>query len=219
MKVNNIEFNWLGHDGFKLVTADNKVVYIDPYKISEVHHKKNDAEIVLISHNHFDHLSIEDLRHVINEKTIIITASECIEKLKQEGIKNIKNVEPGQTIEERGVSIEIVPAYNTNKNFHPKDDRKIGFIFSFDKMLKIYHAGDTDKIPEMSEFKPDIALVPVSGVYVMSADEAADAVNNLIKPSKLAIPMHYGTIVGSLDDAKKFKTLVKICPVEILPQE
>lgn len=219
MQVNNIEFNWLGHDSFKLVTPDNKVVYIDPYKISEVHHKKNDAEIVLISHNHFDHLSIEDLRHVINEKTMIIAASECIEKLKQEGFKNVKNVEPGQTIEERGVSIEIVPAYNTNKNFHPKDDKKIGFIFSFDKMLKIYHAGDTDKIPEMSEFKPDIALVPVSGVYVMSADEAADAVNNLIKPSKLAIPMHYGTIVGSLDDAKKFKTLVKICPVEILAQE
>ncbi len=219
MQVNNIEFNWLGHDGFKLVTADNKVVYIDPYKISEVHHKKNDAEIVLISHNHFDHLSIEDLRHVINEKTMIIAASECIEKLKQEGFKNVKNVEPGQKIEERGVSIEIVPAYNTNKNFHPKDDRKIGFIFSFDKMVKIYHAGDTDKIPEMSEFKPDIALVPVSGVYVMSADEAADAVNNLIKPSKLAIPMHYGTIVGSLDDANKFKTLVKICPVEILAQE
>ena len=205
MQVNNIEFNWLGHDGFKLVTADNKVVYIDPYKISEVHHKKNDAEIVLISHNHFDHLSIEDLRHVINEKTMIIAASECIEKLKQEGFKNVKNVEPGQTIEERDVNIEIVPAYNINKNFHPKDDRKIGFIFTFDKMLKIYHAGDTDKIPEMSEFKPDIALVPVSGVYVMSADEAADAINNLIKPSKLAIPMHYGTIVGSLDRCKKIQ--------------
>ena len=219
MEINNIKLHWLGHDGFSLITQDNKVIYIDPYKISEVHHKKNDAELVLISHNHFDHLSIEDLRHIINENTKIIAASECIEKLNQEGFKSAKGVEPGQTIEERGVSIEIVPAYNTNKNFHPKDDRKIGFIFTFDKTLKIYHAGDTDKIPEMSEFKPDIALVPVSGVYVMSADEAADAVNNLIKPSKLAIPMHYGTIVGSLDDAKKFKTLVKICRVEILAQE
>jgi L-ascorbate metabolism protein UlaG (beta-lactamase superfamily) len=219
MEINNIKFHWLGHDGFKLITPNKKIIYIDPYKISEVHHKKNDAEIVLISHNHFDHLSIEDLRHIINENTKIIAASECIEKLKQEGFKNVKNVEPGQTIEENDISIKIVPAYNINKNFHPKDDRKVGFIITFDKMLRIYHSGDTDKIPEMSDYKSDVALVPVSGVYVMTAEEAADAINNLLKPSKLTIPMHYGTIVGSLDDAIKFKKLVKICEVEILPQE
>jgi L-ascorbate metabolism protein UlaG (beta-lactamase superfamily) len=219
MEINNIKLNWLGHDGFSLITQDNIVIYIDPYKISEVHHKKNDAELVLISHNHFDHLSIEDLRHIINENTKIIAASECIEKLNQEGFKSVKGVEPGQTIEERGTNIEIVPAYNINKNFHPKDDRKVGFILTFDKDFRIYHSGDTDKIPEMSEYKSDVALVPVSGVYVMTAEEAADAVNNLLKPSKLTIPMHYGSIVGSLQDAQKFKKLVKNCPVEILAQE
>lgn len=219
MKINNIKLQWLGHDGFKLITPDDKVIYIDPYKISEVHHKKNDAKIVLISHNHFDHLSIEDLRHIINEHTKIIAASECIEKLNQEGFRSVKGVEPGETIEEEGIIIEIVPSYNINKNFHPKEDRKVGFIITFDNNFRIYHSGDTDMIPEMSEFKPDVALVPVSGVYVMTAEEAADAINNLLKPSKLTIPMHYGTIVGSQQDATKFKQLVKYCPVEILTQE
>jgi L-ascorbate metabolism protein UlaG (beta-lactamase superfamily) len=219
MEINNIQLQWLGHDGFSFITKDNHVIYIDPYKIDKVHHKKNDADIVLISHNHFDHLSIEDLRHIINENTKIIAAAECLEKLNQEGFKNVKGIEPGQTIDERGINIEIVPAYNINKNFHPKDDRKVGFIITFDKDVRIYHSGDTDKIPEMSEFNSDVALVPVSGVYVMTAEEAADAVNNLLKPSKLAIPMHYGSIVGSLEDAIKFKKLVKNCSVEILKQE
>ncbi|HET9805852.1 MAG TPA: MBL fold metallo-hydrolase [Nitrososphaeraceae archaeon] len=218
MEINNIKFHWMGHDGFKIVTDDNKVIYIDPYKLSKAYHKKNDAELVLISHNHFDHLSIEDLRHIINDETTIIAALECSEKLNQEGFKNIKNVEPGQTIQEKNINIEIVPAYNIDKNYHPKDDKKVGFIITCNNM-RIYHAGDTDKISEMAKYNPDIALMPVSGVYVMTAEEAADCVNNLLKPTTVAIPMHYGSIVGNLDDAIKFKKLVHVCKVEILSQE
>ena len=218
MEINNITLHWLGHDGFKIVIDDNKVIYIDPYKLSQANHKKNDAELVFISHNHFDHLSIEDLRHIINDETNIIAAVECMEKLNQEGFKNVKNVEPGQIIQENNINIEIVPAYNVNKNFHPKDDKKVGFIITCSN-TRIYHAGDTDKISEMAKYSPDIAIVPVSGVYVMTAEEAADCVNNLLKPTKVAIPMHYGSIVGNLDDALKFKKLVHICKVEILSQE
>ena len=218
MEVNNIKLHWLGHDGFKIVTEDNKVIYIDPYKLSKANHKTNDAELVFISHNHFDHLSIEDLRHIINDETKIIAAVECMEKLNQEGFKNVKNVEPGQTIQENNINIEIVPAYNVNKNFHPKDDKKVGFIITCSN-TRIYHAGDTDKISEMAKYSPDIAIVPVSGVYVMTAEEAADCVNNLLKPTKVAIPMHYGSIVGNLDDALEFKKLVHICKVDILSQE
>ena len=218
MEINNIKFHWMGHDGFKIITNDNNVIYIDPYKLSQANQKKNDAELVFISHNHFDHLSVEDLRHIINDKTTIIAALECSDKLNQEGFKNITNVEPGQTIQEKNINIEIVPAYNMNKNFHPREDKKVGFIINCNNM-RIYHAGDTDKISEMAKYNPDIALVPVSGVYVMTAEEAADCVNNLLKPTTMAIPMHYGSIVGNIDDALKFKKLVHICKVEILDQE
>ncbi|MER3407921.1 MAG: Zn-dependent hydrolase, partial [Nitrososphaera sp.] len=104
---------------------------------------------------------------------------------------------------------------NTNKSFHPEADRKVGFVVTLNG-LRIYHAGDTDEIPEMAQVKPDVALVPVSGTYVMTADEAARAVNEKIKPRMLAIPMHYASIVGSEKDAERFKQLVRVCPVEIL---
>jgi len=216
--VNNIKIHWLGHDGFRIITDNNKVIYIDPYKLSKENQKKNDAELILISHNHFDHLSIEDIRHVIKNNTKIIAAVECKEKLSQEGFTNVKYIEPGQVTHEDSINIEAVHAYNIEKNFHPKDDRKIGFIITCNN-TRIYHAGDTDKISEMGKYNPDIALVPVSGVYVMTAEESADCVNNVLKPKIMAIPMHYDSIVGSMQDALKFKELVNICKVEILKQE
>lgn len=217
MEFNNINIYWLGHDGYKIVNNEDKIVYIDPYKLKETHNE-HDADLILISHNHFDHLSPEDLRIINNEKTLIIAAAECVEKLKQEGFKNIKEVEPGQKILQDGIDIEVVPAYNIDKNYHPKEDKKVGFIITTNG-TRIYHSGDTDAIPEMNEIKPDIALVPVSGVYVMTAEEAAKAINNMIKPSKVAIPMHYGTIVGTEVDANKFKELVKVCEVVLLNSE
>src|SRR6266568_4845916 len=136
-------------------------------------------------------------------------------------VREVKSVKPGDKLAVGDITLEAVPAYNLNKfrepgkPFHPKEDGKVGFILSA-KGVRIYHAGDTDPIPEMKGFKTDVALLPVSGTYVMTPEEAAEA-TRMIKP-KLAIPMHYGAIVGSENDAEKFKQLAA-CPVQILKPE
>jgi L-ascorbate metabolism protein UlaG (beta-lactamase superfamily) len=217
MEFNGVSFHWLGHDGFKITAAD-KTIYIDPYQLSKAQHNKNDADIVFISHNHFDHLSMDDLKHVIGKRTSIVAAKECLDQLKAARAVEVKGVAPGDRLAVQGVAVEVLPAYNTNKKFHPKADGKVGFVFTVNN-LRIYHTGDTDDIPEMTAARPDVALVPVSGTYVMTAEEAARAVNEKIKPKKLAIPMHYGSIVGSEQDATKFKQLATACPVQILNRE
>jgi L-ascorbate metabolism protein UlaG (beta-lactamase superfamily) len=210
-----VKFSWLGHDGFRITAG--KTIYIDPYKLSKSQHNRRDADIVFISHNHFDHLSMDDLKHVAGPKTTIVAAKECGAQLKQLGL-DTKLVSPGDKLTVRDVSVEVLAAYNTNKDFHPKADGKVGYVVTLGG-LRIYHTGDTDIIPEMDSAKPDVALVPVSGTYVMTADEAAKATEERIKPKMLAIPMHYASIVGTEDDARRFKGLVKACPVEILSRE
>lgn len=212
-----IKIGWYGHDTF---TLENKVtICIDPYKLT----KNISADIILISHNHFDHLSIDDLTKIVSSDTIIIAAHECIGQLSKINSKELIGVVPGDDESVLGIKIKAVPAYNvdkinpdTNKPFHPKEDNKVGFVISIDGVL-FYHTGDSDLIPSMSDLKPDVLFVPVSGTYVMTAKEAAMATEK-IKP-KLAIPMHYGTIVGSVEDARTFKDLVNSCDVEILSKE
>ena len=217
MEFNGISFHWLGHDGFRII-AGGKTIYIDPYQLAKAQQNNNDADIVLISHNHFDHLSLDDLKHVIGKKTSVVAAKECVDQLKAAGAAEVKGVAPGDRLAVQGMPVEVLAAYNTNKKFHPKADNKVGFVITINN-TRIYHTGDADDIPEMSAAKPDVALVPVSGTYVMTPEEAARAVNERIKPKKLAIPMHYGSIVGSEKDATTFKQLVTACPVQILDKE
>ncbi|RLG02733.1 MAG: MBL fold metallo-hydrolase, partial [Thaumarchaeota archaeon] len=133
----------------------------------------------------------------------------------------IKLVRPGDKVEVKGAKIEAVPAYNVNKFrspgvvYHPKEEGSVGYVIELDG-VRIYHAGDTDFIPEMRNLEVDVALIPVSGTFVMTAEEAAEAVNTF-KP-KVAIPMHYGAIVGDKSDAERFKKLAEV-DVVILEKE
>ncbi len=183
---------WLGHDGFRIETA--KIIYIDPYQISG----GPAADIILISHEHFDHCSPEDVEKIQKQDTVIVTEKDSSKKLKGD----IRVVKPGDRVEIGDIKIEAVPAYNTDKDFHPKKNQWLGFILEVEG-IRIYHAGDTDHIPEMKNFNVDIALLPVSGTYVMTADQAVEAALD-INP-KIAIPMHYGAIVGDRSDAERFR--------------
>jgi L-ascorbate metabolism protein UlaG (beta-lactamase superfamily) len=203
--TNNIQ--WLGHDTFRI--AGEKVIYTDPFKIK----KSETADIILITHEHYDHCSPDDIKKLQGPSTVIVATSDCAAKLKG----NVRIISPGEKIEVAGIGIEAVPSYNTNKKFHTKDRGWVGYIFTASGQ-RIYIAGDTDRIPEMKTLKADIALLPVSGTYVMTAEEAAEAALD-IKP-KVAIPMHYGSIVGTNEDAGKFADLLKgKIKVEILAEE
>jgi L-ascorbate metabolism protein UlaG (beta-lactamase superfamily) len=214
-EYHGLKISWLGHDGFKIKNA--KTIYIDPYEIGP----GEAADLLLISHDHFDHCSPRDIRKIASSKTTIITTAAAKRTLSGTKAKEIRLAKPGEKIVVDNVSIETVPAYNVNKfrspgqPFHRKQDEMIGFIVTIDG-VKIYHAGDTDSIPEMEGLNVDIACLPVSGTYVMTAEEAAEAAKR-VKP-KVAIPMHYGSVVGDRSDAEKFKKLAT-CQVEILEKE
>jgi L-ascorbate metabolism protein UlaG (beta-lactamase superfamily) len=213
-----VKISWLGHSGFRLSDAAGKTVYIDPYQVRS----NMPAQLILITHEHFDHCSPDDVRRLSAENTIIVTTPMVKEKLRGLTARFLL-VSPGNAVDVGGLRIEAVPAYNVNKfrspgiPFHPQADNKVGFVVTIGG-LRVWHAGDTDNIPGIEKTVKDIdvALVPVSGTYVMTSDEAAAMVSK-IKP-KIAIPMHYGTIVGTKEDAEKFKARAGV-EVRILDKE
>ncbi len=183
---------WLGHDAFR-IDAD-KIIYIDPFEITS----GPQADLILITHEHFDHCSAEDIAKIRGDKSIIVTEKNSADKLSGD----VRIMKPGDVLTVEGIKIETVASYNTDKEFHPQENGWLGFIIEIEG-IRIYHAGDADFIPEMKNLNVDIALLPVSGTYVMTAAQAADAA--LAINPKLAIPMHYGGIVGSEQDALDFK--------------
>jgi L-ascorbate metabolism protein UlaG (beta-lactamase superfamily) len=201
-----MQIDWLGHDGIRITTND-LVIYIDPYKIDG----GAPADIVLVTHGHFDHCCPDDIDKIRKNETVIVCPPGC------EGLENTRTVNVSDTIEVKGIKIEAVPAYNLDKEFHPKADGHVGYIVNVEGQ-RIYHAGDTDNIPEMSNIECDIALLPVSGTYVMTAKEAAEAAK-VIKP-KLAIPIHYGSgVVGTVEDAKLFSSLLEDSDIDVVIKE
>ena len=195
--LDNIEV--LYHSSIRI--NKEKIIYIDPFKIDR---NFNDADIIFITHDHYDHYSEEDIEKVINENTTIIIPEELLTKLLRKGInKNaIITVEPNKEYVVKGIKFKTIPAYNTNKTFHPKGNDWVGYIITINN-IRYYIAGDTDITEENKKVKCDVAFVPVGGTYTTDSKEAADLIN-MIKPI-IAVPVHYGVIVGTDIDAEDFK--------------
>jgi L-ascorbate metabolism protein UlaG (beta-lactamase superfamily) len=208
MKIGEIEIKWLGHSGFLI--RNHRIIYIDPYNIKPDLEK---ADIILITHSHYDHCSVSDIKSIVKKGTKILVTADSQSKITRMDIPiDIQIVEPNQELNFGELKISTLPAYNLDKPYHPKEEGWVGFVIKMNDVI-IYHAGDTDFIPEMQKLtghkqldKKFIALLPIGGKFTMNAEEAAEAAK-LIKPS-LAIPMHYGAIIGDNSDAEEF---VKLC--------
>ncbi len=181
------------------IQSDTAVIRIDPFKIEGEPH---DADIIFITHDHYDHYSPEDIQKVSKPDTILATPKNMEQQLSG---MNAVLFTPGETGEVRGIPVEAVASYNIMKPFHPKSKGNVGYVMTVDGQ-RIYVAGDTDSIREIKAVRCDTAIVPIGGLYTMNASEAASVVNE-IHP-KTAIPVHYGDIVGKASDGGKFKKLV-----------
>jgi len=187
---------WLGHGGFRI--DGSLTVYIDPYQISP----GPQADLILITHEHFDHCSPDDVALIQSPHTVVVTEPLSAQKLSGD----VRTVRPGDRVDVGKASVLAVPSYNTDKAFHPKGNNWLGFVLEMDG-ARIYHAGDSDFIPEMGGLDVEIAFLPVSGTYVMSWEEAVEAAR-AIRPG-LAVPMHYGTVVGDEGDARRFASALQ----------
>lgn len=199
--ISNIE--WLGHSTIKIL--GDKVIYIDPYNIKD---EFNDADIIFITHNHYDHFSKEDIKKCMKNNTKIIVTEDLYEEALQLGFekKNIINVLPNNTYEIENLNFNTLPSYNIDKKYHPKENNWVGYIIKVNN-IKYYIAGDTDITDEARKVKCDVAFLPIGGTFTMDYQEAALLANE-IEP-KIVIPIHYGTLVGTKEDALNFKTNIK----------
>ncbi len=180
------------------------VIYFDPFKIDKEYH---DADIIFITHSHYDHYSEEDINKVRKEDTQIVAPLDLLDNLLTLGFTkdSITLVKPNENYTVKGLSFKTIPAYNTNKNFHPKANNWVGYLVTIDN-ITYYIAGDTDITTENKQVKCDVAFVPVGGTYTMDNKEAAKLINE-IKP-KVAIPTHYGKIIGNISDGQNFAKLI-----------
>ncbi len=205
--------HWFGHDSFRI--DGSSTVYIDPWKLPG---GQRAADVILVTHDHYDHLSVPDIERLTGPGTVVVGPAKVTQQLAG---RETVTVRPGDTVDVGSARVTAVPAYNVDKFrkpgevFHPREAGYVGYIVDMDG-LRIYHAGDTDPVPELDDIEVDVALVPVSGTYVMTADEALDFCRHIT--TKAVVPMHYGDIVGSAQDAQRLKQRCEI-PVTLLPNE
>ena len=198
------KLHWYGQSAFRI--DGPPVIYTDPFRLPD---GLPPADIIVITHDHFDHCSPGDVAKVRTATTVVIGPAEVAAKIP----RPVEVIKPGDVRTVQGVTIKAVPAYNIGKPFHPRNDGKVGYLITTGEST-YYQAGDTDLIPEMAGLAPDVAMLPVGGTYTMTAEEAAQAARS-IKP-KLAVPMHYGTVVGSEADGARFARLLQGTAIRVV---
>jgi L-ascorbate metabolism protein UlaG (beta-lactamase superfamily) len=210
MEIKGVKIEFLGHSGFLITNGGGKRIAIDPYNVPE---QMKPVDLILITHSHYDHCSLKDLIKLSVHGTVLIVPADVQSKITRlEGVE-MQVMETGDEIAFKSIKVEAVPAYNINKDFHTKADGWHGYVLKMEGVV-VYHAGDSDFIPEMKKLSgygkqgnEFIVMLPISGTYTMTAEEAAEAAS-IINPT-LAIPMHYGAgVAGTIEDAQRF---VKAC--------
>ena len=206
MNINNIEVNT--QSSIRLVL--NKVLYFDPFKIERDRH---DADIIFITHEHYDHMDNESINKIKKENTIIIAPKTMEEVIRKIEVKDYIFVDSNEKIIIDNIDIKTIPAYNIHKSFHPKDNNWLGYLLTFGN-VSYYIAGDTDKTIEAESVRCDIALIPIGGKFTMDVDEATDLIK-IINP-KIVIPTHYGSIIGSIEDGQRLKRNLSNTNIEVI---
>ena len=186
------------------------ILYFDPYKINE---EKHDADIIFITHDHYDHFDIDSINNVKNDNTVVVAPASMKNDVDNISFKDYIYLNPYDEINIDNIIVSTVPSYNINKSFHPKSNNWLGYIVTYNN-IKYYIAGDTDKTSDNEKVNCDIAFIPIGGTYTMNVDEAVDLVK-IINP-KVVIPIHYGSIVGNKSDGKKLKEKLNSYSVEVI---
>ena len=206
MNVDNIEVNTQSSIRIPL----DKILYFDPYKINDSRH---DADIIFITHDHYDHFDIDSINNVKNDNTVVVAPASMRNDVDNISFKDYIYLNPYDEIKIGNIIVSTVPSYNINKSFHPKSNNWLGYIVTYNN-IKYYIAGDTDKTSDNEKVNCDIAFIPIGGTYTMNVDEAVELVK-IINP-KVVIPIHYGSIVGNKNDGKKLKEKLNSYSVEVI---
>ena len=206
MNTNNIEVNT--QSSIKLIL--DKIIYFDPYKIEDNY---NDADIIFITHNHYDHYDIESINKVKNENTIVVAPKSMEVDIRTINFKDYVFLNPNEEIILDAINIKTIPAYNLEKNFHPRENNWLGYILTYND-ISYYIAGDTDVTDESKKIKCDVAFIPIGGYYTMNVTEAAELVK-VIEP-RVVVPIHYGSIIGNPSDGKRLKDILSDTNIEVI---
>ena len=206
MNTDNIEINTQSSIKIKL----DKVLYFDPFKIENASY---DADIIFITHEHYDHFDIESINKIKNDNTIVVCPKAMEEEINQLEFKEYYYLNPNDSIIIDNININAISAYNIDKPFHPKSNNWLGYTITYSD-ITYYIAGDTDKTNEAEKVKCDIALIPIGGHFTMDVSEAFELVS-IIKP-KIVIPIHYGSIIGSKSDGESLKNKLLNTDIKVI---